>query len=59
MIMINFATLFTISHAFIIEILRDVHGRYVAVPNLRTTYDDVSCSVVHDHSYQRFETSSI
>lgn len=24
-----------------------------------TTYDDVSCSVAHDHSYQRFDTSSI
>lgn len=30
-----------------------------AVPKLSTRYDDASCSVVHDHSYQRFETSSI
>ena len=57
MIMINnFVTLSQIhtSHAFVIEMVRDFLGRYVAVPKLRTT----SCSVVHDHSYQRFETSS-
>ena len=59
--MINFVTLSQIhtSHAFVIEMVRDFHGRYVAVPKLHTTYDDVSCSVVHDHSYQRIETSSI
>lgn len=57
----NFVTFSQIhtSHAFVLEIVRDILGRYVAVPKLRTTYDDASCSVVHDHSYQRFETSSI
>ena len=57
----NFLTLSQVhtSHAFVIEMVRDFLGRYVAVPKLRTTYDDASCSVVHDHSYQRFETYSI
>ena len=61
MIMNNFVTLSQIhtSHAFVVEMVRYFLGTYVAVPKLRTKYDDASCSVVHDHSYQRFETYSI